>query len=41
MLEKGLLLIQIAVMGWVIVATLKFEMASKKGGNPADDGTGE
>lgn len=35
MLENGLLLIQIIVFGWVIAATVKFELKSKKsGGNP-------
>lgn len=40
MLENGLLLIQIVVMGWVIAATVKFELSSRKGGNGPGDGNG-
>lgn len=41
MLENGLLLIQIVVFGWVIAATVKFELKSKNGRNPpASDADG-
>ena len=37
MLENGLLLIQILVMGWVIYRTIQAELAAKKGQDPGRD----
>lgn len=39
MLENGLLLIQIVVFGWVIAATVKFEMKSKTRSTPPGSDT--
>ena len=37
MLENGLLLLQILVMGWVIYRTIQAELKAKRDGRPAID----